>query len=123
MHHLRRIGNLSPVVQVSVRVQPNGQPDGQPPGSRCRVVAGGRAVPAAEADPHSSADLPAPVTLAEVARSVNSELAGRPIEVVLDALTQRVEAAGLRPSAALVRRYAVSISDQQPADSSGAVAV
>jgi hypothetical protein len=81
-------------------------------------------VPAAEAEPHSSADVPATsVTLAEVARSVNSELAGRPIKVVLDALTERVEAAGLRPTDALVRRYAVSISDQQPANSSGAVAV
>jgi hypothetical protein len=120
VHHLGRTGNLSPVVQVTVPVQQ----DGQPPGRRCRVVAGGVAVPAAEADPHSSADRPdTSVTLAEVARSLHSELAGRPIKVVLDALTERVEAAGLRPSAALLRRYAVSISDQRPADSSGAVAV
>jgi hypothetical protein len=41
---------------------------------------------------------------------------------VLDALTERVHAAGLRPTDSLLRRYAVSISDLEPDDSSGPVA-
>jgi hypothetical protein len=80
-------------------------------------------VPSAEADPRSSTSLAsASVTLADVARSLSSELAGRPIKVVLDALTERVHAAGLRPTDSLLRRYAVSISDLEPDDSSGPVA-